>query len=238
MKYYYIDNGTQVGPFEVNELFNKGIRPETLVWSSDLTNWTPAWKVDELKPVIDSSLATREPPQIDTEKAEVTPPPYSSNTQESRRSGCGTRTLVVTLILVIIGAVLVLTCPDRKSHSDAIRQEFNAAMSQKMGTSNGVLETIIQMGSKYVMGVAADNALDQLLTVDNYFVVSVGRIHYDGSDHVASIGVLNHIFTVNRDDIVQALDQAEQAARRMQSDETSDSDIIGSTIDLLKQIFN
>ena len=132
---------------------------------------------------------------------------------------------------------MVFTCPDRQAHQAVIKQEFNAAMSEKMGTSNGIIESVIQMGSKYMMGMAAESALNELLTVDNYFVCSVGRMEYDGREHVTSIGVLNHIFTVNKDDIIRALDRAEQAARDIRNDDTNDNDIIGTLADALRQLF-
>ena len=65
MKYFIILNGSQTGPFEVNELYNKGITPETLVWTEGMENWTPAWQVGDLKPVINSSIVRSEPPKYE-----------------------------------------------------------------------------------------------------------------------------------------------------------------------------
>ena len=244
MKYYYIENGAQVGPFEVSELYNKGIRPETLVWCDTMENWTPAWQVAELRSVIDSSIVRREPPKYNPNgndgSAEAPLKAKEMNKKdkkERQRSGCGMRSLVALLILVLLGGVLVFTCPDRQAHQAAIKQEFNAAMSEKMGSSNGIIESVIQLGSKYMMGMAAESALNELLTVDNYFICSVGRMEFDGREHVTSIGLLNHIFTVNKDDIIHALDRAEQAARDIKNDNTSDGDVIGTALDLLRQWF-
>ena len=244
MKYYYIENGAQVGPFEVSELYNKGIRPETLVWSDTMENWTPAWQVAELRSVIDSSIVRREPPKYQPDgnygSAEETLKAHETNKndkEQKQRRGCGMRSLVTLLIFVILAGVMVFTCPDRQAHQAVIKQEFNAAMSEKMGTSNGIIESVIQMGSKYMMGMAAESALNELFTVDNYFVCSVGRMEYDGREHVTSIGVLNHIFTVNKDDIIRALDRAEQAARDIRNDDTNDNDIISTLAEALRQLF-
>ena len=38
--------------------------------------------------------------------------------------------------------------------------------------------------------------LDGMLQVDNYFVCSVGRIKFEGEEYIVSIGVLNHVFTL------------------------------------------
>ena len=228
MKYYLIENNVQVGPFEVSELYNRGIRPDTLVWCEIMDNWTPAWKVAELHPVIDSSIVRRQPPKYDpdgagtegetAETAADKQPDTAVNaaalqTKKHRSHGW----LAATLIALVVGGILVFTCPQKKAHEDVIRQEFNSAMSQKMGASNGIIEAGIQMVSKYFMGVAAESALDKLLTVDNYFVCSLGKIEYEGKERVASIGLLNHVFTVNNEDIVRVLDQAETAAREQKA---------------------
>ena len=241
MKYFIILNGSQTGPFEVNELYNKGITPETLVWTEGMENWTPAWQVGDLKSVINSSIVRSEPPKYEPDgpgsDKTPTPPPYKG---ESKRRGCGTRTLLALLILAVIGVAMIFTCPDKKAHQDVIRQEFNSAMSEKMGESKGIVQSVIQMGSKYVIGLAAESALNELLTVDNYFICSVGKLEYEGREHVSSIGVLGHVFTVNKDDIVRALDKMEQAAReeqeRLQEDGGGEN-IIRDVIDLMKQFF-
>lgn len=50
MEYFIIDNnGQQAGPFSQDQLVQKAISPETLVWKQGMADWTPAWKVEELK---------------------------------------------------------------------------------------------------------------------------------------------------------------------------------------------
>jgi hypothetical protein len=49
MKYFIVENNKQSGPFSIYELKDKGITSETLVWAEGMTDWTPAWKVDELR---------------------------------------------------------------------------------------------------------------------------------------------------------------------------------------------
>ena len=254
MKYYLIENGTQVGPFEVSELYNRGIRPDTLVWCEVLENWTPAWKVAELHPVIDSSIVRRDPPKYEPNGPGTGEKAESANASEAQSSSVQAKPaaqkvkrhshypwLLTALIAAVVGGVLVFTCPQKKAHQEIIRQEFNTAMSQKMGASNGIIETGIQMVSKYFMGAAAESALDQLLKVDNYFLCSVGRVDYDGKDHVASIGLLNHVFTVNNEDIVRVLDQAETAAREQkeafENNQDSGLSMVKDIIDLISQFF-
>ncbi|MBR4267616.1 MAG: CD225/dispanin family protein [Bacteroidales bacterium] len=46
-RYYYFDESGQHGPLPLNELVSK-IKPQTDVWSQDLSSWTPAKDVPEV----------------------------------------------------------------------------------------------------------------------------------------------------------------------------------------------
>ena len=60
MEYFIIDNnGQQAGPFSQDLLVQKAISPETLVWKQGMTDWTPAWKVEELRTVLEAVEANK-----------------------------------------------------------------------------------------------------------------------------------------------------------------------------------
>ncbi len=48
MKYYIIENGNPVGPFEVVELIGKGLKGADLVWTEGYTDWVAAANVEEI----------------------------------------------------------------------------------------------------------------------------------------------------------------------------------------------
>ena len=55
MEFFIIDhNGQQAGPFSFDQLVQKGISPETLVWKQGMADWTPAWKVEDLRAVLEA----------------------------------------------------------------------------------------------------------------------------------------------------------------------------------------
>ena len=61
MEFFIIDrNGQQAGPFSFDQLVQKGISPETLVWKQGMADWTPAWKVEELKAVLEAIRANQQ----------------------------------------------------------------------------------------------------------------------------------------------------------------------------------
>lgn len=61
MEYFIIDeNNKQAGPFSLEQLAEKAITPETLVWAQGMKDWTPAWKVAELKTALEAAEAIRD----------------------------------------------------------------------------------------------------------------------------------------------------------------------------------
>ena len=46
--------------------------------------------------------------------------------------------------------------------------------------------------------------IDNMLKVDNYFVCSVGTITYEGETKIVSVGLLNHVFTADDEDVMEA----------------------------------
>jgi len=69
-KYYYIDEITkqQQGPFPLNDLQNKKIRPETMVWRSGMPDWAKAGSLDELAFLFNTQIPIPQPEQKKTEK--------------------------------------------------------------------------------------------------------------------------------------------------------------------------
>ena len=52
MEYFIVENGKQAGPFTIAQLAERHIKSETLVWKEGMTDWTPAWKIAELKYIL------------------------------------------------------------------------------------------------------------------------------------------------------------------------------------------
>ena len=64
MKYFIVENNKQAGPFSIYELKDKGIGSETLVWAEGMTDWMPAWKVEELRNFLFNTKDTSTPPPL------------------------------------------------------------------------------------------------------------------------------------------------------------------------------
>ncbi len=78
MKYYIVENGNAVGPFEVAELIDRGIKCSDLVWTEGFADWVTAGNVEEISVAIRESRGASMP-----EMPGQCPPPYP-------QSGCPT----------------------------------------------------------------------------------------------------------------------------------------------------
>ena len=111
------------------------------------------------------------------------------------------------LILILISAVLaVLTCPQKKAHKDALMTLVDTAIDAEL---NKDAETEVEKGfamlSSWLGSGIAEIVLDKKLEVENYFVCSIGRIRFDGKDNIVSVGIFNHVFTKDKDELKEEL---------------------------------
>ncbi len=51
-KYYIFDNNNKIGPIELESLSDYNLKPDTLVWHSELTDWKKASEIKELVPFL------------------------------------------------------------------------------------------------------------------------------------------------------------------------------------------
>ena len=108
------------------------------------------------------------------------------------------------LILLAVAGICVMTCPDRNAHSDALKDLLNTAITSELSKDIETEEDagLVAFGSVLGTGIGGW-VIDNMLTVENYFVCSVGYITYDGETNVVSLGVLNHVFTPDDEKILE-----------------------------------
>ena len=232
MKYFIIDNNEQRGPFTIDELYHLHITSETLVWNETMTDWTPAWKVQELKYILEQQHQSPTPPtfnQPDNSRQSATP-----QDGRERIQGQGTQsegnfthhqqndTLVkkkdhskTALLACIVGILLIAlfssTCPNKKKHTEAIKSEITSVIDKIQ--ENNDEQDLFSMGfdliAKTVTSNLVNTILDQSLQIKNYILFNKGVITFNGEEHTVSYGLLGHVFTVGDEDILKALDKDE-----------------------------
>lgn len=233
MEFFIIDrNGQQAGPFSFDQLVQKGISPETLVWKQGMADWTPAWKVEELKAVLEAIRANQQQAQQqDYQKAQQEAyqqgfqqgAAMHSNFQQQpkKKTSHFAMKLVIGLIIFIL-AIFAVTNPSADAHKEKVRTEASKAVEKAVGsTDNNFFSQALRSVAKMMAGSMMDEAMNQLFEYHNYIVCSTGSVEFNGKPHTVSFGILGNVYTMNADDMVKALEEANANEDQADSDEGS-----------------
>ena len=264
MEYFIIDNnGQQAGPFSQDQLVQKAISPETLVWKQGMADWTPAWKVEELKTVLEAVEANKtnstnqqenqEPQQQTSEQAQqqayqqAQQQAYQQGFQQGaamnanfqqqpkKRKSHMAMKLIIGLIVFII-AVFAVSNPGADAHKEKVRTEVGKAIEKATSTSdNNFFSQALRSVTKMMARGVIDEAMNQLFEYHNYIVCSKGTVEFNGKQHTVSFGILGTVYTMNADDMVKALEGADnlqvEEMDSSSSDDTSSIDEATSSSD-------
>lgn len=264
MEYFIIDNnGQQAGPFSQDQLVQKAISPETLVWKQGMADWTPAWKVEELRTVLEAVEANKpnstnqqenqEPQQQTSEQAQqqayqqAQQQTYQQGFQQGaamnanfqqqpkKRKSHMAMKLIIGLIVFII-AVFAVSNPGADAHKEKVRTEVGKAIEKATSTSdNNFFSQALRSVAKMMAGSVMDEAMNQLFEYHNYIVCSKGTVEFNGKQHTVSFGILGTVYTMNADDMVKALEGADnlqlEEMNSSSSDDTSSIDEATSSSD-------
>lgn len=260
MEFFIIDrNGQQAGPFSFDQLVQKGISPETLVWKQGMADWTPAWKVEDLRAVLEAVEANQNNQsnrnaqkqegvlqdfqqqganqqqsfqqganqQQDYQKAQQQD--YQKAQQEAYQQGFQqgaamnsnfqqqpkkktshfAMKMVIGLIIFIL-ALFAITNPSADAHKEKVRTEASKAVEKAVGsTDNNFFSQALRSVAKMMAGSMMDEAMNQLFEYHNYIVCSTGSVEFNGKPHTVSFGILGNVYTMNADDMVKALESAD-----------------------------
>lgn len=217
MEFFIIDhNGQQAGPFSFDQLVQKAITPETLVWKQGMADWTPAWKVEDLKAVLEAIRANQ---QQDYQKAQQEAyqqgfqqgAAMNSNFQQQpkKKTSHFAMKMVIGLIIFIL-AIFAITNPSADAHKEKVRTEASKAVEKAVGsTDNNFFSQALRSVAKMMAGSMMDEAMNQLFEYHNYIVCSTGSVEFNGKPHTVSFGILGNVYTMNADDMVKALESAD-----------------------------
>ena len=233
MEFHLIRNGKQEGPFTVEELSQQGITPESEVWAPGMADWQQAGDVPELTAVLQraefeaSQQAARaaenqatvgqpyDPVVPPTQVPPQAPPRWPVQDEVKKKSGC-TPWLIAALVLAILFATMVFTCPDQQDHEAAIQKVTKDWVGEKVDENlgsitgvGGVFGDLINKALKQLTGFGTDKVISNYLDVKNYVVCSVGRMSIgDNEEKMVSLGAFGHVFTFGKEDIEKAWTRA------------------------------
>jgi len=220
MEYFIFRDGKQVGPISVEKLYDENIDGETLVWNTGMKEWTKAKDVPELAPIISG---VRKPEHVQDAFGQAFGPtqgqapgdshrrqdeyPESdgrhglSGTQKKKKSHWGCLWTAVILALVVF--VMYATNPNKEQHWEKITNEVGEAVVMEENDILGLGGVVNSIATEAIMAFGKN-----YFNINDYFVCSVGKINYEGEDKVVSVGLLNHVFTFNKEDVTTYLQDA------------------------------
>ena len=242
MEFFIIDrNGQQAGPFSFDQLVQKGISPETLVWKQGMADWAPAWKVEDLRAVLEAIEANQSNQNAQKQEGvqqgfqqganqqQAQQEAYKKAQQEAYQQGFQqgaamhsnfqqqpkkktshfAMKMVIGLIIFIL-AIFAITNPSADAHKEKVRTEASKAVEKAVGsTDNNFFSQALRSVAKMMAGSMMDEAMNQLFEYHNYIVCSTGSVEFNGKPHTVSFGILGNVYTMNADDMVKALESAD-----------------------------
>lgn len=247
MKYFIVENNKQSGPFSIYELKDKGITSETLVWAEGMTDWTPAWKVDELRAFLFNTKDASTPPPLpeDMEQPAAAPvePAAAIEKKKPQGSSCLKRMFVGFLfLLVVLLVAMAVSCPSEQAHKNKIKEKITLALEQSAQRNNNLFGVGIGLVHHLLTDEILDRVLDEMVDYHNYYVFSKCTINSDGKDKNISYGAFARVFTMNEDDLSRYIDEHnplsgfEPATGTQQADTTAGTQIQPADGDLMNDI--
>lgn len=247
MKYFIVENNKQSGPFSIYELKDKGITSETLVWAEGMTDWTPAWKVDELRAFLfntkDASTPPPLPEDMEQPAAAQAEPAAAIGKKKPQGSSCLKRMFVGFLfLLAVLLVAMAVSCPSEQAHKNKIKEKITLALEQSAQRNNNLFGVGIGLVRHLLTDEILDRVLDEMVDYHNYYVFSKCTINSDGKDKNISYGAFARVFTMNEDDLSRYIDEHnplsgfEPATGTQQADTTAGTQIQPADGDLMNDI--
>ena len=105
--------------------------------------------------------------------------------------------LIFLGIIAIIAVALMVTTPDRQQHVDTIKSVMSGAVNAELRENNidGPIASIASVAAT----TAVDRYLNTSFIVRDHRFYSLGFIDYNNEFQMVSVGIFNHVYTLNED---------------------------------------
>lgn len=116
---------------------------------------------------------------------------------------------IIALIAVVVIIVLaLLTCPDKSKHSEALKDKLSSVIAGQTISKDTDDMTVLEVS---LINALVGRVLDNLITVDDFGLFSVGRLTIKESENnIVSIGAFGHIFSKSKDQMRKDINESEE----------------------------
>ena len=105
--------------------------------------------------------------------------------------------LFFIVLLAVMALVLIATCPDKATHHEAIKSVMSEVINAEMDNSS-IDGSLASIGTVLAINLV-DSYLNSNLMVRDRTFYNVGVVSYNGEFRMVSVGVLNHVFTIDKE---------------------------------------
>lgn len=113
------------------------------------------------------------------------------------------KSFIICVALIALAVVMAVTCPKKEAHVQAVDQAVTSAMDKAMADKDDVGFGMV-LGN-VVAKTLSSTFLSGMIDVDDYVLFSRGTISMGNQTETVSWGVLNHVFTIDDDDLANAM---------------------------------
>ena len=100
------------------------------------------------------------------------------------------------VVLAIIAGIMLFTCPEKEKHVNKLTKEIVESVQD--GQNNGEDSDLLESIGNAIVGTLSEKVVQvyvkNQLNVEDYYVLNVGKMYYDGEKRVVTIGAFNHVF--------------------------------------------
>ena len=116
--------------------------------------------------------------------------------------------VIILVLVLLLGAAAVVTCPDKQAHKDAIMAVVSEKINEELKTNDSDSQVLSAVFGTLGTGIAS-RVVENRLTVKNHFLWSTGQLQdLDGENNRVSVGLFGHVFTFRKEDLDRYLENA------------------------------
>ena len=111
----------------------------------------------------------------------------------------------LSLLLIALLVVAFFTCPPKEKHVEKIASTVsNVVDDETRGLGKFAISLIDELTGKDIV----KRSVDKVITVDDYSLLSLGKVEWQGKEHITSVGIFGMVFTMPEEMIKNKLRKA------------------------------
>ena len=97
------------------------------------------------------------------------------------------------MFLLAVALVAIVTCPGKDKHVEKIAYTVsNVVDDETKGFGKFAISLIDELTGKDIV----KRSVDKVITVDDYSLLSIGKMEWQGKEHITSVGIFGMVFTM------------------------------------------